>query len=125
LIMKVIVGFSFCLVMFTLWRTGVHGYRSSYDRAEVEPHRVWAWRTLILTIGAIVLTEIMVRINGGLHNRTLFLIHLPFAILFLGSLLIQFRITGKRLLFHRAVGCVCLGSYLCSFCTGMALLWSL
>ncbi len=123
---KCVVGSSFVVVLMLLIQTARYGKRSHHDLRYCDTHRRYATLTFWVTITAIILTEGMVRVGGGIRGPgTLFGVHIILDAIFLGSLITnRFVVTGlKNRGVHRFFAYTCLVSYGGVFVTGFILLW--
>lgn len=116
--MRIAVTSAFVGVLVLLFLT----WKSS---RRLSPHRKWANLSFWMTLVAIVITELMVRISGGVQVSVLFVVHLVFAGTFLCTLAtLRFWMTGlKQFQYHRIGGYTCFTMYAGTFVTGMVLLW--
>jgi membrane-anchored protein YejM (alkaline phosphatase superfamily) len=119
--MKIIITILFSLVGISLLVTI---FKVKYSRA-IYQHRKWARFTFFLMLLSVVVVEIYVHLNDGhLGSKTMFLIHLPCAGLFLLGMAWQLWQTGyKKPRVHKIVGYIVCILYIATFVTGMILLW--
>jgi hypothetical protein len=116
--MRIAVTFSFLMVSTLLFLT----WKSS---RRLSDHKSWANLSFWSTVVAILVTEGMVRLNGGVTLDPLLAIHLGFAGSFLALFLsLRFWITGlKKRRLHKVMGYTCFAVYTVTFATGMYQLW--
>jgi len=129
ILLKVLVPLMFLGVLIALLETSRHAIRYSCTRAEADLslHRQWANRSFWLSLLAVLLTELTVRLQGGVKNSDFLPIHLAFAVPFLVLLImLRFWLTGVRSsMVHRWLAYACLAAYLGTFFTGFYLLQGL
>jgi hypothetical protein len=139
-LMKCLVTVLFCVLGIFLYMTAVGGRElARLKRERVNDvtiklrainrtfHEINANASFEICFVSVVLTEIFVRLNGGVspENKQLFWVHLGFALpLILSLATLRFWLTGihsPRI--HKWLGYLCLTSYIGTFLTGMILLW--
>lgn len=110
--------------LFTFFFGRQTAKRNAASKFALEIHRraaraIW-WSALI----AVMITELFVRMNGGLQPSPLFWIHLSCAVPFFVSLmLIRFWLNGlKHPALHRQLAYLCLVSFIGTIITGTILL---
>lgn len=122
LILKIVVALSFVGVGLGLFRAWSHARKRFEDSQSIEAHRAWARKALWFTLGAVVVTEGMVRLIG-LQATPLFWVHLSFAVSYSLLLVALQWMNGYRLSIHKEVGYACLAAYVGTFVTGNMLLY--
>jgi hypothetical protein len=126
LLLKVLVVLSFTIVGVMLFITARYGRLEAKQKKYRSIHISYAVSGYIISTLAILLTEYMVRKNGGTQGSVLFWIHLPIALSFWllqGILLLRiwFPIFQAPML-HRRMAYSCIGLYLGTFVTGIMLI---
>lgn len=120
----VLITILFLIVLGTLFMTVFYALSARGNSEAKRKHRKWGWITLWFTLAAVGSVETMVRLEHDVVRPPLFRIHLPCGIIFLLSLITLLKFNGEKYpMFHRILGYVSVGAYLCTFVTGMVLLW--
>ncbi len=131
---KALVIAAFLVVAYFLGRTIRYGRRIAKQRRNGEElggsfarHKRYANQTFISTVVAIVITEVVVRLNGGADLTPLFAVHLSFALPFFILLTIaRFWVTGlKSPRHHKKIIYSCLACFLGTLATGSVLLYNM
>lgn len=126
LFLKLIVAAAFIGVGYMLYVTWRHARNRHTDAHAIFAHRDIARKTLFATLFAVIITEVMVRVNGGVQDLHLFWVHIAFAAPFLLLLTIQQWLTGFRTpMIHKALGYSCLVTFVGTLVTGGMLLTAL
>lgn len=122
--LKVLIICLFFIVFLLLGETLRQARKGVRQVTSFVMHGVWARRVLVVTILSVTLTEVFVRLNGGLSgNKVLFTAHLSFAVPFLLSTIALNLLTGhKNAELHRVLGYSCLIFYAGTFVTGIWLI---
>ena len=129
-IMRWLVVLCFVAVGGYLWLAAYLGRRCAYY--EIDPfgycltqHNRVAKNTFYLTLVAVAITEIFVRLNGGSTAHLILFIHLGFAAPFLCALAYTaFRHTGlKRPRTHKYFAYTCVLLYIGTLISGLTLLF--
>ncbi len=140
LIMKCLITLAFLILGSLLYATAKNGRQAaSLSRSNTDDpgiswacmlttlyHQQLAKYSFLTSLFAVLLTESYVRLNGGVHNKGLFHIHLGFALpLFAILAVLRFWLTGlSNPRQHKTLGYICLASYVGTVVTGLILLWS-
>jgi hypothetical protein len=123
ILLQIAVGIAFIAVGYILFKTRAYARMRHENPAVISDHRTWARRALFVTIGAVVMTEVMVQANGGVQNLSLFWTHLSFAAPFAGTLIVLQWLTGLRKpTMHKVLAHVCIAAYVGTAVTGSILL---
>lgn len=122
---KVFILLLFLSVLLCMIGIISHARQITFNPNALAQHRKWANVTFWLTLVAIIMTELFVRLNGGVQHRGLLMFHLCFACPFFVLLgLLRFRITGLRQpILHRKLASICMVLYGITLITGFILLW--
>ncbi|MDP3645501.1 MAG: hypothetical protein Q8R25_00230 [bacterium] len=123
--LKIGVLMLFIGVGFLLYQTRKYARMRFKDWRAVWTHQLFGRITLGVTILAVVLTEVMVKI-AGLQATPLFWVHLSLALPFLLILIALQWMTGYRAPFwHKVLGYTCIIAYVGTLITGTVLLYDL
>jgi hypothetical protein len=110
-------------IEFLLIKAAVWGSRSRGNAYARKIHMGFAKRAILLMSISVVVIEVFVRLNGGLHAKYLLMTHIPLSGISLVTGIALLRINGERFPKpHRIMGYVCLGSYSLALILGMILL---
>lgn len=126
LLLKIAVLTAFVLIGVMLYETWRHARAQSARAASLSTHRRLGRKTLAATLAAVVLTEVLVRSNGGLKQDILLLcVHFVFAAPFLLLLIGQQWLHGFKMpTLHRVLGYSCFVLYTGTVTSGSVLLYN-
>lgn len=125
--MKILILISFVAVLFSLFQVAFTGrrYRKRKYGSVLKHHKMWVKISWFLTIVSIVIVELFVRLDGGFDVSSIELfIHLYFALSFLFFFILSTIKNGrKNRITHRAYVYWTFIFYICTFLTGINLLY--